>query len=325
MEVKMVKEKLFSDIKVFVDNLNAKGGKPLYELSPKEARQVLLDVQKEEIQIPEVTALKIDVPVGEGRKLKLLIVKPAGLTGEVGIIYYIHGGGWVMGDDVTHRRIIAELAADIPAGVVFPIYTQAPDGQFPNITEDLFKGLQYITEHGGEYGLDSNHLAVAGDSVGGNMATVMALMAKENGGRPKICFQLLLYPVTSATFDSESYESFKDGPWLTQKAMKWFWDMYLPDVEKRKLKEASPLMATVEELKNLPPALVITGENDVLRDEGEEYARKLDEAGCPVIAVRFNGVIHDFMVLNALNHTPQTRAAMSLAKAKLRWFLYGTK
>ncbi len=321
----MAKEKLFRDVKIFVDNLNEKGGKPLYELTPQEARQVLLDVQKTEVENPEVTALKIDVPVGEGRKLKLLIVKPAGLTGEVGVIYYIHGGGWVMGDDVTHRRLISELAADIPAGVVFPIYTQAPEGQFPQVTEDLFKGLQYIAEHGNEYGLDTKHLAVAGDSVGGNMATVMALMAKERGGKPAICFQLLLYPVTSAAFDTESYQMFENGPWLTKEAMKWFWNQYLPDEEKRKAKEASPLMATVDELKDLPPALVITGENDVLRDEGEEYARKLDEAGCPVIAVRFNGVIHDFMMLNALSSTPATRAAMSLSKAKLRWFLYGTK
>lgn len=321
----MAKEKLFRDVKVFVDSLNEKGGKPLYELTPQEARQVLLDVQKTEADVPEVTALKIDVPVGEGRKLKLLIVKPARLTGEVGVIYYIHGGGWVMGDDVTHRRLISELAADIPAGVVFPIYTQAPEGQFPQVTEDLFKGLQYIAEYGNEYGLDTKHLAVAGDSVGGNMATVMALMAKENGFMPQICFQLLLYPVTAAGFDTESYEVFENGPWLTKQAMKWFWNQYLPDEEKRKAKEASPLMATVDELRDLPPALVITGENDVLRDEGEAYARKLDEAGCPVIAVRFNGVIHDFMMLNALSATPATRAAMSLAKAKLRWFLYGTK
>ncbi len=321
----MAKEKLFRDVKVFVDNLNEKGGKPLYELTPQEARQVLLDVQKTEAEVPGVTALKIDVPVSGGRKLKLLIVKPAGLTGEVGVIYYIHGGGWVMGDDVTHRRLISELAADIPAGVVFPIYTQAPEGQFPQVTDDLFKGLQYIAEHGNEYGLDTKHLAVAGDSVGGNMATVMALMAKENGFMPKVCFQLLLYPVTAAGFDTESYQTFENGPWLTKEAMKWFWNQYLPDEEKRLAKEASPLMATVDELRDLPPALVITGENDVLRDEGEEYARKLDEAGCPVIAVRFNGVIHDFMMLNALSSTPATRAAMSLAKAKLRWFLYGTK
>lgn len=321
----MVKEKLFRDVKVFVDSLAAKGGKPLYELSPKEARQVLLDVQKTEVDVAEVDELTIEINVDDGRKLKLLIVKPAGLTGEVGIIYYIHGGGWVMGDEVTHRRLIAELAADIPAGVVFPIYQQAPEGHFPQVLEDLFKGLQYISEHGGEYGLDTKHLAVAGDSVGGNMATVMALMAKENGFHPKICFQLLLYPVTAAMFDTESYQMFEEGPWLTKKAMQWFWKQYLPDEEKRKSKEASPLMATVDELHDLPPALVITGENDVLRDEGEAYARKLDEAGCPVIAVRFNGVIHDFMMLNALSATPATRAAMSLAKAKLRWFLYGTK
>ncbi|MBO5037834.1 MAG: alpha/beta hydrolase [Alphaproteobacteria bacterium] len=321
----MVKEKLFRDVKVFVDSLSENQSAPLYTLTPKEARQVLLDVQKEEIELPKVSAQKIDVDVGDGRKLKLLIVKPAGLTGEVGVVYYIHGGGWVMGDDVTHRRLISELAADIPAGVVFPIYTPSPEAQFPQVTEDLYKGLLYIAEHGDEYGLDSRHLAVAGDSVGGNMATVMALMAKEKGGVPPICFQLLLYPVTSAEFDSESYQTFENGPWLTREAMKWFWNQYLPDEEKRKAKEASPLMATVDELKELPPALVITGENDVLRDQGEAYARKLDEAGVKTISVRINGTIHDFMMLNALSEASSTRAAMSLAKAKLKWFLYGTK
>ena len=131
--------------------------------------------------------------------------------------------------------------------------------------------------------------------------------------------------MTSAEFDSESYQTFEKGPWLTKEAMNWFWNQYLPDEEKRKAKEASPLMATVEELKELPPALVITGENDVLRDEGEAYAKKLDEAGVKTISVRINGTIHDFMMLNALSEASSTRAAMSLVKAKLKWFLYGTK
>lgn len=321
----MAKERLFRDVKVFVDSLSENKSAPLYTLSPKEARQVLLEVQKDEVKTPEVTAQKIEVDMGDGRKLKLLIVKPAGVTGKVGVVYYIHGGGWVMGDDVTHRRLISELAADIPAGVVFPIYTPSPEAQFPQVTEDLYKGLLYIAEHSDKYGLDARHLAVAGDSVGGNMATVMALMAKERGNKPQICFQLLLYPVTTAEFDSESYHTFENGPWLTKEAMKWFWNQYLPDEEQRKVKEASPLMATVDELKDLPPALVITGENDVLRDEGEAYARKLDEAGVQTIAVRINGTIHDFMMLNALSEASSTRAAMSLSKAKLKWFLYGTK
>ena len=141
-----------------------------------------------------------------------------------------------MGDNITHRRLVAELAADIPAAVVFPIYTPAPEGQFPEVVEDLFKALEYIASHGDKYGLDTSHLAVAGDSVGGNMAAVMTPMAKENGFTPTIDFQLLLYPVTNADFDTETYRQFADGPWLTKQAMEWFWEQYLPDKEKRKSK-----------------------------------------------------------------------------------------
>lgn len=321
----MVKKQLLRDVEIFVDDLDKQGGKPLYELSPKEAREVLRTVQGKEIHIPQMSELTIEIDVGKDRRLKMLILKPAGLTGKVGAVYYIHGGGWVMGDELTHRRLVSELVVDVPAGLVFPLYTQAPEGQFPFITEDLFKGLQYIVQHGDEYGLDTRHLAVAGDSVGGNMATVMTLMAKENGFNPHICFQLLLYPVTDANFETETYQAFENGPWLTKKAMQWFWDQYLPDKAKRQHKEASPLRAKLEELKELPPALIITAENDVLRDEGEAYARRLDEAGVRAMSVRVNGVIHDFMMLNDLSEIASVRMAMSLAKAKLRWFLYGSK
>lgn len=318
---------LFNKVRQFAEKLEEKGGKPLYELELKEAREVLLEVQEEaaEGSYAEVEQKEIEVDVEGGRMMRLKIIKPKGVTGDLGVIYYIHGGGWVMGDDVTHQRLVSELAADVPAAVVFPMYTQAPEGQFPEVIEDLFSALKHIASHGDKYGLNASHLAVAGDSAGGNMATVMTLMAKENGFTPTIDFQLLLYPVTNADFETESYGLFAEGPWLTKKAMEWFWDQYLPDKEKRKSKEASPLLASVAELKDLPPALVITGENDVLRDEGEAYARKLDAAGVKTISARFNGVIHDFMMLNALSDVPATRAAMSLSKAKLRWFLYGTK
>lgn len=321
----MAKVNLFNQVRDFVEKINEAGGKPLYELTPEEARGVLRGVQEAKTEEPDVERKDAEIEVGGGRMMRLEITKPKGVTGELGVIYYIHGGGWVMGDNITHRRLVAELAADIPAAVVFPIYTPAPEGQFPEVVEDLFKALEYIASHGDKYGLDTSHLAVAGDSVGGNMAAVMTLMAKENGFTPTIDFQLLLYPVTNADFDTETYRQFADGPWLTKQAMEWFWEQYLPDKEKRKSKEASPLMATVDELRDLPPALVITGENDVLRDEGEAYARKLDSAGVKTFSVRFNGTIHDFMMLNELSASAPTRAAMSLAKAKLRWFLYGTK
>ena len=316
---------LMPEIQAFIDDVEKNTETPLYELSYEEARAVLrgaqnMSVRQEEADIEDTTFMVYD-----NHEIPVRIVRPSGAAGFLPVIFYIHGGGWVMGDNITHRRLVAELAADIPAAVVFPIYTPAPEGQFPEVVEDLFKALEYIASHGDKYGLDTSHLAVAGDSVGGNMAAVMTLMAKENGFTPTIDFQLLLYPVTNADFDTETYRQFADGPWLTKQAMEWFWEQYLPDKEKRKSKEASPLMATVDELRDLPPALVITGENDVLRDEGEAYARKLDSAGVKTFSVRFNGTIHDFMMLNELSASAPTRAAMSLAKAKLRWFLYGTK
>lgn len=316
---------LFNGVRQFVEKMEKGGGKPLYELTPEEAQKVLRTVQNVKIEEPEVERSEAVAEVSGGRMMRLEITRPKGVTGELGVIYYIHGGGWVMGDTVTHRRLVSELAADVPAAVVFPQYTSAPDGQFPDVTEDLFSALEYIALHGDEYGLNTSRLAVAGDSVGGNMAAVMTFMAKEKGNFPAIDFQLLLYPVTGADFETESYRQFADGPWLTKKAMEWFWNQYLPDKEKRKNKKACPAVATEADLSGLPPALIITAENDVLRDEGESYARKLDKAGVLTYSARFNGTIHDFMMLNDLNGTAPTRAAVSLAKAKLRWFLYGTK
>lgn len=321
----MTKANLFQDVQKFMDKLQAAGGKPLYELTPDEAREVLLNVQDVKTEMPEVERQEIETEVGHGRYMRLEITKPKVAEKLLPVIYYIHGGGWVMGDNVTHRRLVSELAVGVQAAVVFPIYEQAPEGQFPLVTEDLFKALQYISQNGDKYGLDASHLAVAGDSVGGNMAAVMAMAAKENGFTPTIDFLLLLYPVTSAAMDTPSYEAFADGPWLTKKAMAWFWDQYLPDKDKRRSKEASPLAATVADLQDLPPVLIITAENDVLRDEGEAFARKLDQAGVKTFAIRCNGTIHDFMVLNELSQTAPTRAAITLAKSKLKWYLYPQK
>lgn len=314
--------KLFRKEKLFVEKLKAAGGTPLYELSPKEARKVLLQTQDIDVAMPDVKISEIEFLTEASRPLKLEIIKPEKNNGRLPVIYYIHGGGWVMGDNVTHRRLVSELADKIPAAIVFPVYTQSPEGQYPSVTDDLFSGLKYVVENGEKLGVDASKLAVAGDSVGGNMAAVMTLMAKINGFNPEIIFQLLFYPVTNADFTTESYTAFAEGPWLTEKAMKWFWAQYLPDEDKRQGIFASPLMAAPEELKGLPPALIITDENDVLRDEGEAYARKLDEAGVETACVRFNGTIHDFVMLNDLAETTQSRTALLLAQTVLRNVLY---
>ncbi len=318
----MVKPRLSKDVQQFIDKLAQSGGRPLYELSPHQARLVLADAQNIPVKIPDVQIAQIEIDTSSKRKLTLEIIKPENSQESLPLVYYIHGGGWVMGDNLTHRRLIAELATGIPAAIVFPIYTQAPEGQFPDVTDDLFDGLKYIAENAKSLNIDAKHLAVAGDSVGGNMAAVMTLMAKQNGFYPPISFQLLLYPVTNADFETLSYQDFAEGPWLTKKAMQWFWQQYLPEEEKRKDIFASPLLAKTDDLKDLPQALIITVENDVLRDEGEAYARKLDEAGVRATSVRFNSTIHDFMVLNSLSNSVPTRTAIALAKTKLRWALY---
>lgn len=314
----MKKLQLNKKIQNFVDELDEAGGKPLYELTPEEARQVLLDVQNVEIEVPDVRKQTTKVKLKDGREMSVVIMKPADIDDDLPVIFYIHGGGWVMGDNVSHDRLIRELADGVPAAVVFPVYQQSPEAQFPQTTDDLFTVLEYMVKNAADYHIDVSKLVVAGDSVGGNMATVMALMAKAQGNNPKIDFQLLFYPVTDADFETESYREYAEGPWLTKKAMEWFWNQYAPDAEDRKNIYASPLQASVEQLKGLPPALVITDENDVLRDEGEAYARKLNQAGVEVASVRVNGAIHDFVMLNAIADSAPTRAAIALAIFKLQ-------
>ena len=314
----MVKPNLIKPVKAFIDKLSKAGGKPLYELTPEEARNVLLTVQADDGALPDADVDEITVSLENGREMRVLIVRPSGVEDTLPIIFYIHGGGWVMGNEVTHARLIRQLADEVQAAVVFPVYTPSPEAQYPQTTNDLFGVLQYVSEYGAKYNLDTERLAVAGDSVGGNMAAVMTLMAKKNENTPKIAFQMLFNPVTDASFENESYEAYSEGPWLTRKAMEWFWQQYAPNKKSRKEIYASPLRASKEDLEGLPPALIITDENDVLRDEGEAYARKLDEAGVTVGIVRVNGTIHDFLMLNALADTVPTKAALALAVISLQ-------
>lgn len=314
----MNKPNLIKTVDGFVKSLAKGGGKALYELTPQEARQVLLGVQSSKEEKLSVNLDKIKVPLENGREMPVVIVKPDDVSDMLPVIFYIHGGGWVMGDDVTHDRLIRELADAVPAAVVFPVYQQSPEAQYPQTTNDLFAVLQYIVEYAAKYNLDASRVIVAGDSVGGNMATVMALMAKNNNFVPKIAFQLLFYPVTSAKLDTPSYEQYADGPWLTKKAMEWFWEAYAPHKAQRKEIYASPLQASLEDLKDLPPALILTAENDVLRDEGEAYAQKLNEAGVVAASIRFNGTIHDFVMLNALADSVPSKAAMAMAVLTLQ-------
>jgi acetyl esterase/lipase len=288
----------------------------LYQLSPVEARKVLDEVQAAPVPKVGVDEKWVTVPTDVG-DVRVRIVKPTGAVGVLPAVLYVHGGGWVLGNAGTHDRLVRELAVGTGAAVVFVEYTPAPDAQYPVQIEQAYAVAQWVTKEGSSEGLDGTRMAVAGDSVGGNMTAALAIMAKQ---RCDVHFvqQSMYYPVTDAAQDTDSYKEFKDGPFLTAKAMAWFWDNYSPDLGPRNEITASPLRATRSDLEGLPPAFLIVDENDVLRDEGEAYAANLREAGVPITTVRYDGIMHDFMMLNPLRDTQASRAATKQAIATLR-------
>ncbi|WNW13940.1 alpha/beta hydrolase [Pseudomonas sp. DTU_2021_1001937_2_SI_NGA_ILE_001] len=305
------------DTQAFLEALAAGGGKPLEQLSPKDARAVLTGAQasvKVDLSGVEVTPRTIKA---DGQEIRLQIVRPAKVKGDLPVFMFFHGGGWVLGDFPTHQRLIRDLVVGSGAVAVYVDYTPSPEAHYPTAINQAYAATRWVAEHGKEIGVDGKRLAVAGNSVGGNMAAVVALMAKEQK-TPALRFQLLLWPVTDANFDDGSYNQFAEGHFLTKGMMKWFWDNYTTDASERAQIHASPLRASAEQLRGLPPALVQTAEFDVLRDEGEGYARKLDAAGVPVTAVRYNGMIHDYGLLNPLSHIPEVRAAMRQAAGELK-------
>ena len=289
----------------------------LFDLGPAEGRKVVDEVQSGEIAKPDVDEEWVTVAGGPTGEVRARVVRPAGATGTLPVIIYIHGAGWVFGNAHTHDRLVRELAVGTGAAVVFPEYDLSPEARYPVAIEQNYAVAQWVVREGADNGLDAGRIAVAGDSVGGNMTAALTLMAKERGDVPLVQ-QVLFYPVTDASFDTASYRQFAEGYFLRRDAMQWFWDQYTTEEAERAQITASPLRAGVEQLHGLPPALVITAEADVLRDEGEAYAGKLREAGVPVTAVRYQGVIHDFVMLNALRETRGAEAAIGQAVSVLR-------
>jgi acetyl esterase/lipase len=305
------------DTQAFLEALQASGGKPLETLSPKDARAVLSGAQasvKVDLSGTNVSEKTIQA---DGQRIRLTIVRPASAKGTLPAFMFFHGGGWVLGDYPTHARLIRDLVVNSGAVAVYVDYTPSPEAHYPVAINQAYAATRWVAENGKEIDVDGTRLAVAGNSVGGNMAAVVALMAKDKG-TPKLRFQALLWPVTDASFETGSYGQFAQGHFLTKPMMQWFWDSYTTDAKQRAEIYASPLRASTEQLKGLPPALVQTAEFDVLRDEGEAYARKLDAAGVAVTATRYNGMIHDYGLLNPLAKVPAVQAAMRQAGEELK-------
>jgi acetyl esterase len=301
------------DAERFLAAMKAAGAPPLESLSPAEARagapagRRAADPVLKPVHIQEQ-----HLPVGPSGQVLVRVVRPESSSGSLPAVMYFHGGGWVLGDRFSYDRTTRDLAHACGAAVVFVEYTRSPEARYPVALEEAYAATAWIAEHGQRLGLDGTRLAVAGDSAGGNLATAAALLAKRRGG-PRLRQQVLFYPALDAGFDTPSYRQFADGFFLTRAQMEWFWNHYAPDHSVRDEPTAAPLRAGLEELTGLPPALVITAEADVLRDEGEAYARKLTQAGVPVVATRYLGAIHSFTAQDALAASPPTRVAIDQA------------
>ncbi len=289
----------------------------LFTLGAEQVRLALDEAQSGNVRMPAVDIQDLTITNGPSAQVALRILRPRHAQTPLPVIVYIHGAGWVFGSPQTHDRLVRELAVGVGATVVFPVYRLRPEVRYPTALGECYMVARWVARRGQEHGLDAEWLAVAGDGVGGNMATVITLLSRERG-EPTIRLQLLFYPVTDASFNTPSYSQFAEGYHLRRDVMMWYWEQYTRHPGERDEITASPLRASTQQLQGLPPALIITAEADVLRDEGEAYANKLRQAEVRVTAARFQGPIHDFVMLNALAHTVAARGAIALATTWLR-------
>ena len=309
--------RILTNIRSFLKVLNSGDGKPIEQLSPEDARKVLVDAQNSVTVNTSGIEESARTIVQDGEKVRIHIVKPIGANPGSPVFIFIHGGGWVLGDFPTHRRLVRDLVVGSGAVAVFPDYTPSPEAHYPTAINQIYAATKWVSEHGDEIGVDGKNLAVVGNSVGGDMTAAVVLMAKDKNG-PAIKLQVMLWPVTDANFETGSYKELGEGRFLTRNMMMWFWDNYLPDKNRRKEIYASPLQASINELKGLPRTLIQVAENDVLRDEGEAYGRKLDEAGVPVTVARYGGLIHDYGLLNPIANVSAVQTALFQAAAVIR-------
>ena len=307
-------------VRAFLKDVN-KDPSPFWTLPGPQVRATLTGLQnKYPVDVSGVTITGKSIKAGD-HSVKLYVMKPEKAQGPLPVILFIHGGVWIAGDFENHKRLVRDLVVGTGAAAVFVEYTPIPDAIYPTQVEENYAAAKWVVDSGAELGLDGTRMAVAGNSVGGNMSAALTMMAKDRKG-PKISFQLLMVPATDASVDTRSYHEFAAGFFLARDFMKFGWDIYAPDAKTRNMPYVSPLRASTEQLRDLPPALVITAQNDPLRDEGEAYARKLKDAGVAVIATRYNGTIHDFVALNGVLDDPETHGAIQQACDQLKAHLF---
>ena len=312
-------ERISEGTKQFLKQLNT-GGPGLETLSPAQARMVLVSAQSAvKVDLSGTRTIKKTVNSG-GLKVLLYIVKPKAASGDLPVFIFTHGGGWVLGDFPTHERMVHDLVVRTGMAGVFIEYSRTPEAKYPVALNECYQGAKWVAEHGHEIGVDGKNMAIVGNSAGGNLATAVTLMAKEKK-TPLIKLQILMWPTIATDFNNESYQQFATDRFLTAPVMKWMYQMYSGDPKDDQDIYYSPLKATTEQLKGMPPTLIQVAENDILRDEGEAYARKLDAAGVNVIALRYDGTIHDFGLLNGMAYLPQTVALFDHAAVALKKYL----
>jgi len=305
--------------KEFLKVLNS-AGKPVESLPVPDARNVLAFAQASaKIDLSGIDESEKTI-TADGHTIKLNIVRPEGVKGKLPVFMFTHGGGWVLGDYPTHKRLVRDLVVESGFASVFVNYTLSPEAKFPQAVNEVFAATKWVAAHGDEINVDGSRLAIVGNSAGGNMTVVTALKAIENNG-PEIKVQILMWPVTDASMDYESVKLFGKDRFLTEPLLRWMAQLYISKPEDAKSIYLSPILASVDQLKGLPPTLITVAENDILRDEGEAFGRKLDEAGVDVTTVRFNNAIHDWGMLNGLADTPETKALIRLSAATLKRYL----
>lgn len=305
--------------KEYLKVLNA-SNTPVESLSPQNAREVLVGAQKSiNVDYSGIEESERSITIDE-QTVTINIVRPKGVNGKLPVFIFIHGGGWVLGDYPTHRRLVHDLVVESGYACVFPNYTPSPEAHYPVAVNQIYAATKWVSKHGDQIDLDGSKLAVVGNSVGGNMTLATALMSKEKNG-PKIKCLVAMWPVTDAGNEFPSWIKYGKQRFLTSSLMQWMFDNYSKDPAQKNEIFYSPLRATTEQLKGLPPTLIEVAENDILRDEGEAMGRKLDEAGVNVTTIRFNGVTHDWGLLNGFSDLSETKSLIMFSATWLKKYL----